>query len=96
LQQQGTLNPHPEKVSDSLFQHSDFFDPQDLVQVKYEMLRRVKVDKHSVSRSATAFGMSRPTFYQAQMDFQQAHPGSTGLYPPAAGGRTISWWGDTG
>jgi hypothetical protein len=73
LDQVGTAGPicNPEKVSDSLFQHSDFFDPQDLVQVKYQMLHRVKVDKHSVSHSATAFGMSRPTFYQAQMDFQQ-------------------------
>jgi len=85
LRQQGTLNPHPEKVSDSLFQHSDFFDPQDLVQVKYEMLRRVKVDKHSVSHSATAFGMSRPTFYQAQMDFQQG--GLAGLVPQKRGPR---------
>lgn len=85
LRQQGTLNPHAEKVSDTLFQHSDFFDPQDLVQVKYEMLRRVEVDKHSVTHSATAFGLSRPTFYQAQLDFQQN--GLAGLVPQKRGPR---------
>jgi hypothetical protein len=35
--------------------------PRDLVQVKYEMLRRVRVDGHSVSQSATGFGLSRPS-----------------------------------
>jgi transposase len=49
------------------------------------MLRRVKVDKHSVSHSATAFGMSRPTFYQAQMDFQQGGLGA--LVPQKRGPR---------
>jgi transposase len=85
LREQGTLNPHPHKVSDPLFQHSDFFDPQDLVQVKYEMLRRVEVEHHSVSRSATAFGVSRPTFYQTQSDFHQG--GLAGLVPQKRGPR---------
>ena len=44
LRQQGVLNPHPEKVADPLFHDSEFFDPRDLVQVKYEMLRRVRVE----------------------------------------------------
>lgn len=83
LRQQGALNPHPQKVSDPLFQYSDFFDPQDLVQVKYEMLRRVEVEHHPVSHSATAFGFSRPTFYQAQSDFRQG--GLAGLVPQKRG-----------
>jgi hypothetical protein len=36
-----TLNPHPEAVVDAQFASSEFFDPADLVQVKYEMVRRV-------------------------------------------------------
>jgi hypothetical protein len=63
LRRNGTLNPHPDVVTDSLFRTGDFFDPDDLVQVKYEMLRRVRLDKQSVSQSASAFGFSRPTFY---------------------------------
>ena len=36
------LNPAPETVRDQAFTSGDpFFDPRDLVQVKYEMLRRV-------------------------------------------------------
>ena len=83
LRRHGTLNPHPETVAFPLFQSSDFFDPDDLVQVKYEMLRQVHVDKHSVSESADAFGLSRPSFYQAQEAFQQ--DGVFGLLPHKRG-----------
>lgn len=71
LRQQGCLNPHPERVTDELFQTRDFFDPRDLIQVKYEMLRRVETEGQPVNRSAAAFGFSRPSFYQAQASFQQ-------------------------
>jgi transposase len=66
LRQHGCLNPHPDKVADPLFASSDFFDARDLVQVKYEMVRRVRVDGQPVSHSAAAYGFSRPSFYQAQ------------------------------
>ena len=62
LRQQGCLNPHPEQVKDELFQAREFFDPRDLVQVKYEMLRRVEADGLPVNRSAATFGFSRPSF----------------------------------
>src|SRR5215469_17912108 len=71
LRQQGTLNPRPEQVTDQLFLTNEFFDRRDLVQVKYEMLRRVQSDGQPVSRAAAAFGFSRPSFYQAQATFQQ-------------------------
>jgi hypothetical protein len=66
LRQRGSLNPHPDRVADPLFQTSNFFDARDLVQVKYEMVRQVRVDGRPVRHSAAAFGVSRPTFYQAQ------------------------------
>jgi hypothetical protein len=71
LPQEGTLNPHPEQVTDELFRTNQFFDARDLVQVKYEMLRRVYSDGQPISRAAAAFGFSRPSFYQAQATFQQ-------------------------
>jgi transposase len=83
LRRHGTLNPHPETVAYPLFHSSDFFDPADLVQVKYEMLRQVHVDKHSVSESADAFGLSRPSFYQAQAALQK--DGLFGLIPRKRG-----------
>jgi transposase len=85
LRQQGTLNPHPEAVTDERFQENEFFDARDLVQVKYEMLRRVEVEQDSVSRTAAAFGFSRPSFYQAQSAFEQA--GIAGLIPQKRGPR---------
>jgi transposase len=83
LRQQGCLNPHPDEVTDELFQAREFFDPRDLVQVKYEMLRRVQTEGLPVNRSAAAFGFSRPSFYQAQATFQQG--GLPALIPQKRG-----------
>lgn len=68
-----------------LFVTSDFFDARDLVQVKYEMVRRVQVDYQPVSSSATAFGFSRPSFYQAQARLESG--GLAALVPQKPGPR---------
>jgi transposase len=52
-------------VRDEQFGDSEFLDARDLVQVKYEMVRRVRVEGNPVSRSAADFGFSRPAFYEA-------------------------------
>jgi Homeodomain-like domain len=83
LRESGTLNPRAARVTDQRFRESDFFDARDLVQVKYEMLRRVRIDRAPVIRAADAFGVSRPTFYQAQSAFAQA--GLGGLVPRKRG-----------
>jgi transposase len=83
LRQQGTLNTRPQAVSHELFQGSDFFDPNDLVQVKYEMLRQVQSERWPVSQAAKAFGLSRPSFYQAQSGLAQS--GLAGLLPQKRG-----------
>ena len=85
LQRHGTLNPRPQDVRHPLFQDSDFFDPNDLVQVKYEMLRQGQLDKRAVSRTAKEFGFSRPSFYQAEFVFEQ--DGLSGLLPQKRGPR---------
>jgi hypothetical protein len=53
--------PHPEQVTDVVFQSQPFFDPRDLLQVKYEMLRRVLVEGQPVGATAATFGFSRVT-----------------------------------
>ncbi|MBK5969359.1 MULTISPECIES: helix-turn-helix domain-containing protein [Thiorhodovibrio] len=83
LHEQGVLNPRTHAVTDALFAQSDFFDPRDLLQVKYEMLRRVQVDGDSVSATAAAFGLSRPSFYEAQAAWRGE--GLAGLYPKKRG-----------
>jgi transposase len=65
LREERSLNPRPEAVRDPAFAGSEFLDARDMVQVKYEMVRRVRVDGDAVSRSAAQFGFSRPSFYQA-------------------------------
>ena len=79
LKKYGALNPHPQKVAEKMFSDSalEFFDPRDLVQVKYEMLRTVEKEGRSVKLASEAFGFSRPAFYQAQSQFKQG--GVTGL-----------------
>jgi len=85
LRQTGTLNPRPDRVTDTLFAHSDFFDPNDLLQVKYEMLRRVRCDDFTVKQAAQLFGFSRPSFYQALETFTRGGLGA--LVPQKRGPR---------
>jgi transposase len=85
LRQHGSLNPHPEAVHHELFQSREFFDSADLIQVKYEMLRQVHVERSSVTEAAAEFGLSRPSFYEAQAAF--AEHGLLGLVPEKRGPR---------
>src|SRR5271166_6330369 len=66
----GALNRHPEEVRNPLFTENDFFDPHDLVQLKYETIRAVEVD-------------ARPTIYEARENFRQE--GIEGLLPEKRG-----------
>jgi transposase len=83
LAQDGALNPRSEAVRDALFIGNPFFDAKDLVQVRYEMVRRHRVDGLAISNAATTFGVSRPTFYKAQSALQTA--GLGGLLPRPRG-----------
>ncbi len=86
LRQAHALNPRPEAVSDPAFTGGNpFFDRADLVQVKYEMVRRVRAEGEGVGRSAAAFGFSRPSWYQAAARFDQG--GLPGLLPQRPGPR---------
>ncbi len=85
LREQGCIHPHPEKVTDETFAANEFFDPRDLVQVKYEMLRRVRVDGQPVSHSAARFGLSRSSYYQAQAAYEEG--GLRALLPKKPGPR---------
>jgi len=85
LLEEGTLNPAPEKVHDPKFRDSEFFDPRDIVQVKYEMLRRVSAENASVAGATEEYGVSRPTYYQTKASFDEA--GIAGLVPKKRGPR---------
>lgn len=83
LQEQGVLNPNPAAVRDTLFCTHEFFDPQDLVQVKYEMVRRVQLEGQTVTAAAADFGFSRLSFYHAQAALKRE--GLGGLVPKKRG-----------
>ena len=79
------LNPHPEKVTDPEFLSSEFFDARDAVQVKYEMVRKVKADGAPVTETAAAFGYSRQAYYEAAAALERS--GLEGLVPARPGPR---------
>lgn len=71
LDSEGLLNPRPERVADRLFQEVEFFDPLDLPQVRYEMLRRARVENRSVTEACRQFGFSREYFYRLERAFME-------------------------
>jgi transposase-like protein len=83
LASSGTLNPAPAKGQDRLFQSPPFFDPDDALQGKDEMLRRVAKDGRSVTQAAKDFGFSRRHCYARHKQFG-AH-GFQGFVPQKRG-----------
>ena len=79
------LNPHPEQVTDPQFRSSDFFDARDAVQVKYEMVRKVRAGGAPVTQAAAAFGYSRSAYYAAAAALESS--GLEGLVPARPGPR---------
>lgn len=80
------------EIKDRLFRSGDFFDPRDVTQVKYEMLRRHRVDGLSVREVAALFGVSRQTVYNVARDFDEH--GLIGLSerkPKARPGPRAAW-----
>jgi hypothetical protein len=83
LRAAGALHPRPDAVQDAAFSSHEFFDRRDRVQVKYEMLRRHRVDERSVTGVAGSFGVSRQAFYKAEAAFRAQ--GIPGLLPRPRG-----------
>jgi len=83
LKKEGTLHPNPEKVRTQLIAQSPFFDANDLMQMKYEMLRSVSVEEQSAAAAARTFGLSRVAYYHARSQYE-SH-GLAGLLPRRRG-----------
>ena len=70
LREAGLLHPDPDRVRDPLFeQWPAFFDAEDHLQVRYEMLRAHLVDRDAISAIGQRYGVSRQTFYNLQAKF---------------------------
>jgi transposase len=83
LARDGVLNLNPGAVRDVVFTGNPFFDAKDLVQVRYEMVRRHQIDGIAISEAAATFGVTRPTFYKAQSALRTG--GLAGLLPSRRG-----------
>ena len=85
LRQTGTLNRAPENVTDPMFTAGGFFDAHDLLQVRYEMVRLVRLDEATLAQAAARFGVSRPTCFRMVRSFDKG--GLQGLIPAPRGPR---------
>ena len=83
LRTTGALHPRPGAVQDEAFARHEFFDRRDRVQVKYEMLRRHRVDRRPITEVAASFGVSRQAFYATATAFTAG--GLPGLLPRPRG-----------
>jgi transposase len=83
LRNSGTFNPRPEAVKSLIFQNNDFFDPRDIIQVKYELLRQVQIEGASISDAVKSFGCSRLSYYRIRAIFEKL--GLEGLVPQKRG-----------
>ena len=78
MKKAGLFNHNEKRVKDSLFlKHTNFFDPCDNLQIRYEMIRSHLVDDNSVVEICRRFGISRQSFYTLQDKFNQK--GTAGL-----------------
>ncbi len=84
LREAGLLNPQPDNVRDPLFEQApEFLDTEDLLQVRYEMLRAHLVERDAIASICQRFGVSRQTFYNLQAKF--CSYGTAGLLPKRPG-----------
>lgn len=79
----GTFNQNHTRVMGQRFIKDAFFDPKDLVQVKYEMLRTARESERNISEIADAYGFSRSAFYKIKTSFEQE--GISALLPDKSG-----------
>lgn len=68
---------------DPLFGDNEFFDPRDWLQVRYEMVRRHRLEGTSMTAAGRLFGVSLPSAYQTDANFKAA--GLAGLLPKRRG-----------
>ena len=71
LKQENLENSRADRVTHELFKNINFFDPYDLPQVRYEMLRTVHAEDTSVVNTCKLFGFSREIYYRLERKFME-------------------------
>jgi transposase len=78
LKEHKAWNPRPARVKADIFQSHPFFDPEDKVQVKYEMLRARELEGAALSDTCSQFGFSRESYRHILEHFREE--GVAGLF----------------
>ena len=71
LKANGTYYGRYHSVKKREFQVGSFYDPMDIVQVKYEMLRDAQDSGRTIGSAAEDFGFSRTAFYAIKESFEE-------------------------
>jgi len=79
----GTYNKKHQQVKDEKFLTMDFYDPMDIVQVKYEMLKNTINGGQGVAKTAEEFGFSKMSYYNIKNAFEKK--GMLALIPEKTG-----------
>lgn len=85
LKDVGAFYSAPERVRAPLFLSHPFFDPEDKVQVKYEMLRHREVEAGGLLESCRQFGFTRESYRHIRERF--VAEGMSGLFERKRGRR---------
>jgi len=83
LLKNGSFNHRANEVTKGIFKRYQFFDANDIMQVKYEMLRAVEYEDTDISSASESFGFSRVSYYQIKKEFDEK--GIAGLIPKKRG-----------
>ena len=83
LKGNGTYNKNYKNVKTPKFIDDHFFDPMDIAQVKYEMLKEVERDGATITDAADNYGFSRTAYYNIKEAFSAQ--GIRGLIPEKPG-----------
>ena len=86
LKANGTYNRSHGKVTAEKFLTGGFYDPMDIIQVKYEMLREASESPHrNITELASSYGFSRASFYKIKEAYEKN--GVQALVPGKSGPR---------
>ena len=88
LMKNGTFNKNYKKVTEEKFSEGGFYDPMDIVQVRYEMIKETERGGKTIDRISNAYGYSRASYYHIRDNFNKN--GMSALIPERTGPKDAS------
>jgi len=79
----GTFNKNHDKVKREGFSEGGFYDPMDIVQVRYEMIKDADDSEKTIGQISSEYGYSRASYYHIKDNFDKG--GIAALIPERTG-----------